>query len=168
VRVPRSLQERALAVQQAADELEGELGRPPTVAQIADRIDASTEEVLEARIASEAHFGVSLESLSGNDEDGDRTIADTIGSVDERLEQVEDAVAVESLVAMLDHRERTILALRFQHDLTQNEIAARIGLSQMHVSRLLRQAIDRLRAAHGASSGLPGANRPAVAQRELA
>jgi RNA polymerase sigma-B factor len=162
VRVPRSLQERALAVQHATDELERELGRPPTIAQIAERIDASTEEVLEARIAAEAHFGVSLESPSGHDDDGDRTLADTIGSLDHRLEQVEDALAVESLVAGLDDRERTILALRFQHDLTQHEIAARVGVSQMQVSRLLRQAIARLRAAHDVSSGFQGADASPV------
>jgi RNA polymerase sigma-B factor len=153
VRVPRSLQERALAVQQAADELEGELGRPPTIAQIADRIDASTEEVLEARIAAQAHFGVSFESPGGRDDEGDRTLADAIGTLDEGLEQVEAAAAIQSLVAVLDDRERQILTLRFQHDLTQREIASRVGLSQMHVSRLLAQAIARLRAVHGVSPG---------------
>jgi RNA polymerase sigma-B factor len=164
VRVPRSLQERALAVQHAGDELERELGRPPTVSQIADRIDVTTEAVLEARMATGAHFGVSLDSPTGRDEDGDRTIGDTLGSLDDRLEQVEDAVSVDSLLAVLDERERLILTLRFQHDLTQNEIAARVGLSQMHVSRLLRQAITQVRDAHegaGLARNPPGRRIPA-------
>jgi RNA polymerase sigma-B factor len=165
VRVPRALQERALAIQNVTDELERKLGRPPTVAQIAARIGASTEEVLEARIAGGAHFGVSLDTPNGHDEDGDRTLADALGSLDQRLEQVNDAVTVERLLAVLDDRERTIVTLRFQHDLTQSEIAARVGLSQMHVSRLLRQAIARLRAAHGVSSDLHAPVNPKLGRR---
>ena len=115
-------------------------------------------------MAAEAHFGVSLDSPSGHDDEGDGTIADAIGAIDERLEQVEDALAIESLLAVLDERERRILVLRFQHDLTQSEIAARVGLSQMHVSRLLGRAIARLRPAYGVSSG-DGATAQLVSQR---
>ena len=147
VRVPRALQERALAVQHATDDLERELGRPPTVSQIADRIGTGTEEVLEARRVADAHFSVSLDRPNGNADDNDRSLAGEIGTLDDRLEQVENAAALDSLLAVLDDRERTILRLRFQHDLTQAEIAARLGLSQMHISRLIRQAIARVRAA---------------------
>jgi RNA polymerase sigma-B factor len=167
VRVPRDLQERALAVQRATEELEGELGRPPTVAQIGQRIGANREAVLEARIASGAHFGISFDSPSERGDDDARTIADVTGGLDDRLAQVEDAAVLDGLLAVLDHRERTILKLRFEHDLTQAEIAARLDLSQMHVSRLLRQAITRLRTVHQMSGGADPAGASTTRRDEM-
>jgi len=147
LRVPRALQERALQVEHAADELESELGRVPTANQIATRIDASVEQVLEARVASWAHHGVSLDRPESDDGGGDRTLGDGLGATDPALSRAEDAMTFDRLLADLDDRQRTVLQLRFREDLTQAEIAARIGLSQMHVSRIIRQAVDQLRRA---------------------
>ncbi len=142
--VSRSLQERTLHLQRAIDALEGELGRAPTTAELAGRLDATVEEVLEARLAAGAHFGVSLDHP---DPDGDdRALADEFGSEDDGFDHVEAAATVDSLLAGLDHRQRIILRLRFEHDLTQAEIGEYLGLSQMHISRLVRQAITELRA----------------------
>jgi RNA polymerase sigma-B factor len=147
LRVPRALQERALQVERATDELESELGRVPTANQIATRIDASVEQVLEARVASWAHHGVSLDRPEADDGGGDRTLGDGLGATDPALSRAEDAMTFDRLLADLDDRQRTVLLLRFREDLTQAEIAARIGLSQMHVSRIIRQAVDQLRRA---------------------
>jgi RNA polymerase sigma-B factor len=149
VRVPRDLQELTLKVNRTADELEGELGRAPTAAQVADRVGVTVEEVLEARVAASARHGLSLDRPGGESDDEDASLGDRLGVVDESLSRTEDAVTVERLMASLAERERTILHLRFHEDLTQMEIAQRLGLSQMHVSRLIRQSITRLRAAAG-------------------
>jgi RNA polymerase sigma-B factor len=146
VRVPRELQELSLNVNRAADALEGELGRAPTAAQVADRVGVSVEHVLEARVAASARHGLSLERPGGDSDDEDATLGDRLGVVDEDLSRAEDTVTVQRLMSSLAERERTILHLRFHEDLTQSEIAQRLGLSQMHVSRLIRQSITRLRA----------------------
>ena len=150
VRVPRDLQDRTLNVQRAADELEGELGRVPTAAQVAERVGLTVEAVLEARVAASARHGLSLERPGGDGDDEVSTLGDRLGGVDESLSRAEDTVTVERLMSCLAERERTILHLRFHEDLTQMEIAERLGLSQMHVSRLIRQSITRLRAEAGA------------------
>jgi RNA polymerase sigma-B factor len=149
VRVPRDLQERSLAVRRATDELETELGRSPTAAQVAQRVGASVEEVLEARVAAGARQGVSLDRPSVDGDDSETTLADRLGVNDEALARAEDTVTVEHLMSVLSERDRTILQLRFHEDLTQAEIGERLGISQMHVSRLIRQSITRLRAAAG-------------------
>jgi RNA polymerase sigma-B factor len=147
VRVPRDLQERALTIERVSDELERELGRTPTAAQLAERMDVTVEQVLEARLAGSAHHGVSLNRARGDEDDDGHSLVDTLGYTDEDLSRAEDAVTVERLMASLDERERAVLNLRFKDDLTQAEIGARVAVSQMHVSRILRQAIERLRAA---------------------
>jgi RNA polymerase sigma-B factor len=152
VRVPRDLQELTLKVTRAADELEGELGRVPTAQQVADRIGVNVEQVLEARVAASARHGLSLERPGGDSDDEDATLGDRLGAVDDALERAEDTVTVEGLLAGLAERERTILHLRFHEDLTQMEIAQRLGLSQMHVSRLIRQSITRLRTEAGGNT----------------
>ena len=154
VRVPRELQERALTVQRASESLESELGRVPTSAQLADRLGTTVESVLEARMATGAHFGVSLDRPSQSRDEDDRDLADELGVYDDGFDRAEDTATVDCLLAVLDERERTILRLRFEHDLTQGEIARRVGLSQMHVSRLLRQAITKVRADAEAVSGV--------------
>ena len=144
VRVPRELKEMALKVRRVGDELERELGRPPTAAQVAQRAGATVELVLEAREASDAQHGLSLDSPHGRGDDGEQSLADTLGAPDAALHRAEDAETLNRLMATLDERERRILRLRFHEDLTQSEIAAQLGISQMHVSRLIRRSITHL------------------------
>ena len=145
VRVPRGLQEMAVKVRHVIDELESELGRAPTAIQVAERAGVSIEDVLEAREASTAQHGLSLSRPARGADDDDQTLGDTLGLEDRGLSRAEDAATVSGLVSSLGERERTILRLRFHEDLTQAEIAQRLGISQMHVSRLLRQSLERLR-----------------------
>ena len=145
VRVPRELQERAVRVRRCADELESELGRPPPPHSWPSGSGATIEEVLEAREAGDAQHGLSFSRPSREADDGDeQTLGDRLGAEDHALSGAEDTVTIEGLMSHLDDRERAILRLRFHDDLTQSEIGQRIGISQMHVSRLLRQAITRL------------------------
>ena len=145
VRVPRDLQERTVRVRRSADELESELGRTPTAAELAERVGATVEEVLEARVAAGAQHGLSFSRPAGGaDEGDDHTLGDTLGAEDQALSSVEDAATIDGLLSHLDDRERTILRLRFHDDLTQSEIGQQLGISQMQVSRLLRQSLARL------------------------
>jgi RNA polymerase sigma-B factor len=144
VRVPRDLQEMSVRVERVAEELSRELGRAPTPAEIGSHIGATTEQVLEAREAAGAYRAVSLDRPHDDDEDGDG-MAESMGAEDPGFGIAEDAATVERLMAVLSDREREVLRLRFAEDLTQSEIGARIGVSQMHVSRLIRQAVARLR-----------------------
>jgi RNA polymerase sigma-B factor len=144
VRVPRDLQEMAVRVDRVTEELGGDLGRAPTPAEIAEHIGATTEQVLEAREAAGAYRAVSLDRPRDDDEDGDG-MAESMGIEDPGFRLAEDAATVERLMAVLSDREREVLRLRFEEDLTQSEIGARVGVSQMHVSRLIRQAVARLR-----------------------
>jgi RNA polymerase sigma-B factor len=143
VRVPRGLQELALRVNRVAGQLERELGRSPTTAQIAARADATIEEVLDARLALRAQRGVPLEGTPVDDEDASLR-ADTIAATENGFRRVEDAAVIERLMTALDPRDRDVLRLRFWDDLTQVEIAERLGVSQMQVSRLIRRAIAQL------------------------
>ena len=147
MRVPRDLQELALRVDRATERLVHELGRAPTVAEIAQDVGVSIEQVLEAREAAAAYRAESLDrSCSDDDHDGTRVV-DTLGGDDPGYRQAESSATVESMMSILSDREREILRLRFEEDLTQSEIGHRVGLSQMHISRLLRQAVARLREA---------------------
>jgi RNA polymerase sigma-B factor len=149
IHVSRALQERFLVVGRAVDELTVALGRSPTPAELAQETDLTVEEVLEALSASTAYAPASLDGpRSHSDGEPDAgTLGDTVGADDERYELVELGVTLEPALRALPERERAILHLRFTEDLTQSEIAERIGISQMHVSRLLRRAIERLSAA---------------------
>jgi RNA polymerase sigma-B factor len=146
VRPPRTLQEHALLVERTTDRLGRELGRAPTVAQLADATGLTLEEVLDAREASAAHAATSLSAPAGADDDG-ATLGDLIGSEDDGYARADDRATVAALLRTLSRREREILRLRLEEDLTQSEIGARVGLSQMHVSRLLRQILEKLHAA---------------------
>ncbi len=146
VRVPRDLQELSVRVERVAEELSSELSRAPTPAEIASHIGATTEQVLEAREAVGAYRAVSLDRPRDDDEGGDG-ITESMGVEDPGFRIAEDAATVERLMDVLSDREREVLRLRFEEDLTQSEIGARIGVSQMHVSRLIRQAVARLREA---------------------
>jgi RNA polymerase sigma-B factor len=146
VRVPRALQELALDVESTAEALEREQGRVATAAQIAQRLDTSLERVLEARVASWAHYGVSLDRPGNGDDDDATTLGDALGVTDAGFADAENGITFERLIAGLSERERAVMTLRFREDLTQAEIAARVGLSQMHVSRIVRQAMEEIRA----------------------
>jgi len=144
VRPGRDLQERCLAVDEARNALWVELGRSPTVAELARWIDSTPEAVLEALQASEGYSLRSLDAPVREDEDDAATAGDLVGSVDRGYAQVEAGVTVEALTTILDERAREILRLRFEEDLLQVEIAERVGCSQMHVSRIIRTSLEKL------------------------
>ena len=146
LRVPRDLQELAVRVERVTDHLESELGRAATPDEIARHIGVSTEKVLDAREASAAYRAVSLDRPRDDAEAGD-DLVDVIGVEDPGYHLADDAATVERLMSVLSDREREVLRLRFAEDLTQSEIGARVGVSQMHVSRLIRQAVGQLREA---------------------
>jgi RNA polymerase sigma-B factor len=145
VRVPRDLQELAVKVDRVADEMSRELGRAPTPTEIAECTDTTLEQVLEAREASAAYRAVSLDRPRTDDDEDSDSYADAVGAEDPGYGNAEAAATIERLMRVLSAREREVLRLRFEEDLTQSEIGARVGVSQMHVSRLIRQAIARLR-----------------------
>ncbi len=145
VRVPRDLQELAVRVDRLGDELSRELGRAPTPGEMAERLGVTTEQVLEAREAAGAYRAVSLDRPRTEDDEGGDAYAEVVGDDDPGFGLAEDAATVQRLMRVLTDREREVLRLRFVEDLTQSEIGARVGVSQMHVSRLIRQSIARLR-----------------------
>jgi RNA polymerase sigma-B factor len=146
VRPPRGLQERILDVEKTLTELSAEGGRPPTVAQIGERLGLTDEQVLEAMDAERQCSAVSLDAPSGFDEEGTGgTVADRVGQDDDGFLGAEARGDLDGPLAQLAPREREIVRLRFEEDLTQDEIATRVGLSQMHVSRLLRASLTSLR-----------------------
>jgi RNA polymerase sigma-B factor len=142
--VPRSLQERAQRVEQANNALWRQLGRPPTSAEIAARVDATPEQVSEARQAGSAYRTVPLDHRA-DELDGESPI-DRLAIEERGFELAETAATVEQLMSALTERQREILRLSFDEDLVQREISDRIGLSQVHVSRVLRQSIKTMRA----------------------
>ena len=146
LRVPRDLQELAQRVGSTTDHLVHELGRTPTVAEVAGVLDITPEQVLEAREAATAYRAESLDEPIGDDQDA-TVVADTLGADEPGYLRSEHAATLESMMWVLSEREREVLRLRFEEDLTQAEIGRRIGVSQMHTSRLLRQAVTRLREA---------------------
>jgi RNA polymerase sigma-B factor len=153
VRVPRDLQELTVRVERASDLLEHELRRSPTPSEIAERLAISVEQVLDAYQAAGAYRADSLDRTTSDDDQDGRHVVDSLGDEDPGYGQAEDAATLGSLMSVLSDRERELLRLRFAEDLTQSEIGDRVGLSQMHVSRLLRQAVAQLREA--AASGEP-------------
>jgi RNA polymerase sigma-B factor len=147
--VPRGMQERVLKVNEAVEHLSGELGRSPTPQQVADELSLPVEEVLEAMEAGAAYDTVSLDAPLRSSEDERTTFADSMGETDGRFELVEHSATLGRVLRAMPERERSILYLRFAEGLTQVEIAERIGISQMHVSRLIRRALERLRVVAG-------------------
>ncbi|MEV4200510.1 SigB/SigF/SigG family RNA polymerase sigma factor [Micromonospora globbae] len=144
IRVPRRLQELRLAISDANSSLLQTLGRSPTVADIAAHLKITEEEVLEGLEGARAYNAVSLSTPTG---DGDRAteLGDMLGGEDGEFELAELRVALGPALATLDEREQKILTLRFYGNLTQSQIAEQIGVSQMHVSRLLARALTKLR-----------------------
>jgi RNA polymerase sigma-B factor len=148
LRVPRGLQERIREVEQAIARLSHELERSPTVAEIAELIEANEADVLEAFEATVARRTVSLDQPSAGSEPGEETpMTERIGGDDPNYELVEDRAAIDASSHILDDTEREVLRLRFAEDLTQSKIAEQVGYSQMHVSRILRRALGKLREA---------------------
>ena len=147
VRVPRCLQELSLQTNDTVDCLTGELGRIPTTAEIAKRIGVSEDEVLESLDAASAYSPLSLDAPVTSDQPSGPTVADRISEdVDDPLDTVEAKQALHTVLAQLPERERRMLTLRYYGDRTQREIANELGISQMHVSRLLTRTLTRLRA----------------------
>jgi RNA polymerase sigma-B factor len=146
VRVPRDLQELALRVERVSDELVAETGHAATAVQIAERAGIHIEDVLEAREAFRALHSDSLDQPRGARDDEDAgSLLDTLGDTDLELGRAHDRTALHSVLDTLDERDRLIIGLYYKEELTQAEIGRRLGYSQMHVSRLLRQAVERLR-----------------------
>jgi RNA polymerase sigma-B factor len=146
VRVPRPLQELHLELTKVVGQLGQELGRSPTVPEIADAINASEETVLEGLEIAQVYSLASIDAPI-DAEEGEATFADQIGGTDEDLENLEYRASLAPEIAKLPERERRILYLRFFKAMTQSEIAERLGISQMHVSRLLNRTLVRLRQA---------------------
>ncbi|WP_445169158.1 RNA polymerase sigma factor SigF [Mycolicibacterium sp. Dal123E01] len=145
VKVPRRLKELHLRLGAATSELSQRLGRAPTASELAAELDMEREEVVEGLVAGSSYNTLSIDSGgSGSDEDAP-AIMDTLGDVDLSLDQIENREALRPLLDQLPERERTVLLLRFFESLTQTQIAERVGISQMHVSRLLAKSLARLR-----------------------
>jgi RNA polymerase sigma-B factor len=143
IRVPRRLQELRLAITGANNTLSHTLGRSPTVADIAAHLNISEEDVLEGLEGARAYNSTSLSTPTSDD--SGTTLADTLGEQDSGYELTELRVALGPALASLDEREQKIVSLRFYGNLTQTEIAEQVGISQMHVSRLLTKALIKLR-----------------------
>jgi RNA polymerase sigma-B factor len=144
VRVPRRLQELKLSLTKAIGELAQREGRAPTVSELAAHLQMTEEEVLEGLESANAYSTVSLDAPDSGDEDAP-AVADSLGIVDEALEGVEYRESLKPLLERLPPREKKILLLRFFGNLTQSQIAAELGISQMHVSRLLARTLTQLR-----------------------
>ena len=150
VRVPRDLQELSLRVDRAVTALSRDLHRAPSVPEIAEAVSASEEQVLEALEAAGAYRASSFDApRPGGDEDGGDTMGDAVGHDDHGFGLAEDRATLDRLLQAIGPREREVLRLRFVEDLTQAEIGERIGVSQMQISRLIRQSVARLRSAAG-------------------
>ena len=143
MRVPRRLQELNLSLNKVVAELSQEIGRSPTIAEIATKARLPEEEVLEGLDTSNAYAVVSLDAPAGGEDAP--AVSEHIGVEDESLEALEYRAALGPLIANLPERERRILYLRFFGGMTQSQIAARLGISQMHVSRLLNRTLAVLR-----------------------
>jgi len=144
VRVPREIQELNVKLTRVIDELTTKLGRSPSVIELAHETGATAEHVLEALESSSAYSALSLSEGPDPDEEGGGPM-ETLGEEDEHFEQSEQRITLARGIQRLPARERAILHLRFFEGLTQSEIAERVGISQMHVSRLIRNSLDRMR-----------------------
>lgn len=152
VRVPRDLQELALRVDRTVTRLSLGRRRSPSVGEVARAVETSEEQVLEALEAMGAYRASSLDVPRSSRDEETESVAETIGSTDRGYDRAEERATLEPLMAGITERERTVLRLRFSDDLTQAEIGERIGVSQMQVSRLIRQALTRLRAGADATA----------------
>src|SRR5690349_3936068 len=145
VRVPRRLQELRLEITKVSGDLAQQLGRSPTVTDIARHLGASEDEVIEGLESGHAYRALSLQAPVQGDEPTTE-LSDLLGDLDPDMEHVEDREALRPLIARLPQREQRIIAMRFFGNMTQSQIAAELGISQMHVSRLLSHSLRVLRA----------------------
>ena len=145
VKVPRRLKELHLRLGAATAELSQRLGRAPTATELAAELGMDRAEVVEGLVAGSSYNTLSIDSGNGSDDEDARAIADTLGDADAGLDRIEDREALRPLLEALPERERTVLVLRFFDSMTQTQIAERVGISQMHVSRLLAKSLTRLR-----------------------
>jgi RNA polymerase sigma-B factor len=147
IRPPRALQERAVRSDRVRAELSGQLQRQPTVPELAAGMGIDAEQVLDALAASTVYRLTSLSAPHGDADDPGETLGDTVGAAETGFAVAEDRATLDELMRAISPREREVLHLRFEEDLTQAEIGERIGVSQMQVSRIIRQSINRLRTA---------------------
>ena len=145
VHVPRRLQEARVQLARATEELRSRLGRTPTVKELSELMSLPEDEVREARLAANGYNSASLDATINGSEDGEAALQDFIGTQDTDLELVEDFHALAPLIAELGERDRQIIHMRFVEEYTQAQIGERLGVSQMHVSRLLSRTLARLR-----------------------
>ncbi|MET4647829.1 RNA polymerase sigma factor SigF [Streptomyces sp. NPDC006539] len=145
VHVPRRLQEARVQLARANEELRSRLGRTPTTMELSELMSLPEDEVVEAQLASNGYKSTSLDAAINGSEDGEAALADFIGDEDAALGLVEDFHALAPMIAELDERDRKIIHWRFVEELTQAQIGERLGVSQMHVSRLMSRLLARLR-----------------------
>lgn len=145
VRVPRGLHDRIAEVEKAMTELTRELQRSPTVGEVAELVEVDDSEVLEVLEAGHNRRALSLDQPTGSDEGEGSSPGDWVGAVDGGFDLIEDKIALDEAIPHLTEREQLVLRLRFVEDMTQSEIAEQIGNSQMHVSRILRRTLQRIR-----------------------
>jgi len=142
IRVPRSVKDLALESRAASTEFEHREGRAPTVTELAERLGTDVERLLDARLASQAQYPDSLDRAKRADDD--TSLLELVPARDDWIGAADDALSLGLLTSCLSPRDRELVRLRYEEDLTQSDIAARVGLSQMHVSRLLRDALETL------------------------
>jgi RNA polymerase sigma-B factor len=147
IHVPRGMQEDMLRVRQATTDLSERLQRDPTISELSEETGLDAEQIVEALQASDATEPSSLDGpLAGQDGEDSRTLGEALGDHDDGFDLVEHRTTIGPALRRLTERDRTMLLLRFAHDMTQSEIAARMGCSQMQVSRVLRRTLDQLSA----------------------
>src|SRR5205085_9902410 len=145
VRVPRGLQELNVQLSRLIEQLTVQLGRAPTISELAKAAGVEEEEVLEALESGRAYSSLSLSSGGGQDDDGELDPLESIGTEEHQYEVPEDRAVLAPGFRVLDERERRILHLRFFNGLTPSQIAQQVGISQMHVSRLIRRSLEKIR-----------------------
>ncbi len=145
LKVPRRLKELHVRLGGATAELSQKLGRAPTASELAADLGMNREDVVEGLVAGSSYNTLSIDSGGSGSDEGAPALVETLGDVDTSLERIENREALRPLLAALPERERTVLMLRFFESMTQTQIAERIGISQMHVSRLLARSLARLR-----------------------
>ncbi len=143
--VPRRLKDRHGNITRATTELTQTLGRAPTAGQLAEHLDMSREDIVDSMLAAEAYRVHSIDAPVSSGDSAPRMVSDTVGEVDFEFDRITDQETVRPLLASLPERERTVLYLRFFESMTQSQIAERIGVSQMHVSRILERTLRELR-----------------------